>query len=777
MRLYGAFTKAEVQSDGTVRLEGIASSETEDDQGETVQAAAMRAAIPEYMRFPALREMHQLSAAGTTLEADVGHDGVTRIVGHIIDPVAISKIKNRVYRGFSIGGQVTGRDPVNRKIITGLKLNEISLVDRPANPEAIFDVWKAGGAIIEGNNDMPDGGLATLGDVLAAKASAGEPVQIWSCRNAEHRHLAKADAVRCIEDEAAKATADPSDNPAIIEDSPAGEEGDAAPPASAAQPEPQSALDMARAAIERGEAVLARAGANTEAAAVDEPAEISDSVAAAPEQPEPTSDPVCQPAEKATDDTPAGDDPPSADDKPWRPPLAKGLANVGRIANLIIELDWVCDGMELESAMEGDNSPQPARLMAIIGELCTFLNAYVAEETAEFISEEEYGGGDDDEYVDVGGGVAPLTMSSIISSLRKTISDPDKLEALVNGVITKGALLEAADQIHLDYAVHYALEAMEMDGLTKSELTSFAEVYKVLIDTGATSVAAPAASGPPRNATQDTSRNARVTPLQPPDGAVPATPMPKASDITRLHNAIAKASELPEDGTVQVNADLAMKAGRKPQHIMAGMIHDCLKALSSGTTCDDETEAGKTTKKISGRTMAAIHKAHEHIGRVPGGECPGGEPTEAGEEERQGASSSAGKTIETDDLAKAQIERDEARAQLVKSEAENTAMAKALTAMTTTFDRMAKQIDDIYHQPVAPIGIVRTGTPTTKAADNAAPDDPTEITDAQAVAWLAKKSPEQQTLAMIKASYATPMPLPASVVGHSQAARDRVPNR
>ncbi len=43
---------------------------------------------------------------------------------------------------------------------------------------------------------MPDGGLATIGDVIAAKAAAAEPVQIWSCSNAEHRHIAKADAVR-----------------------------------------------------------------------------------------------------------------------------------------------------------------------------------------------------------------------------------------------------------------------------------------------------------------------------------------------------------------------------------------------------------------------------------------------------------------------------------------------------------------------------------------------------------------------------------------------------
>src|SRR5439155_2440790 len=99
--------------------------------------------LPDYMRFPALREMHQLAAAGTTLEAEVGDDGMTRIVAHVVDPVAVAKVKNQVYRGFSIGGRVTRRDAGNPKTITGLVLNEISLVDRPANPEAVSDCWKA----------------------------------------------------------------------------------------------------------------------------------------------------------------------------------------------------------------------------------------------------------------------------------------------------------------------------------------------------------------------------------------------------------------------------------------------------------------------------------------------------------------------------------------------------------------------------------------------------------------------------------------------------------
>ena len=191
MRLYGAIQKVEPQDDGTVRVHGTATSEAVDDQGEVVQADAIRAAIPDYMRFPALREMHQLSAAGTTLEAEVGDDGVTRIVAHVVDPVAVTKVKNQVYRGFSIGGKVIRREPGNPKVITGLVLNEISLVDRPANPEAVFDCWKA--AEIAGGETRRD-------QVAVTDDPFNPPVQIWACGVPDHHHLAKNDALRCVQD-------------------------------------------------------------------------------------------------------------------------------------------------------------------------------------------------------------------------------------------------------------------------------------------------------------------------------------------------------------------------------------------------------------------------------------------------------------------------------------------------------------------------------------------------------------------------------------------------
>src|SRR5260370_2002653 len=140
MRLFGTLTKIEEQPDGTLKVYGVASTGARDDAGEVVLPAAMKAALPDYARYPALREMHQASAAGRTLEATVDEDGATRIVAHVVDPVAIAKVKSRTYSGFSIGGRVIARDPSDATVITKIKLSEISLVDRPANPEAVIDL-------------------------------------------------------------------------------------------------------------------------------------------------------------------------------------------------------------------------------------------------------------------------------------------------------------------------------------------------------------------------------------------------------------------------------------------------------------------------------------------------------------------------------------------------------------------------------------------------------------------------------------------------------------
>ncbi|QND84606.1 Uncharacterized protein ChrSV_2380 [Chromobacterium vaccinii] len=141
-RGYAAISKVTDNEDGTVTVEGVASDGSVDLAGEVVAPDAMKAALPDFMKYGtgALREMHQPMAAGTVDAAEVNDAGETIIRARVVDPVAVLKVKEGVYKGFSIGGSSTSR---LGKTITGLRLTEISLVDAPCNPNAVIQVWKA----------------------------------------------------------------------------------------------------------------------------------------------------------------------------------------------------------------------------------------------------------------------------------------------------------------------------------------------------------------------------------------------------------------------------------------------------------------------------------------------------------------------------------------------------------------------------------------------------------------------------------------------------------
>lgn len=156
-RLYAEIAKTEEQEDGTIKVWGYASSEAEDSDGETITSEAIKAASADYLKFGAVREMHDAKkAAGTAIEFDVQDDGRTWFGAHVVDPVAVKKVQTQVYKGFSIGGKVTERDSINKKLIKGVKLVEVSLVDRPANPEAVFTMFKADTNHIGDVNEMVD---------------------------------------------------------------------------------------------------------------------------------------------------------------------------------------------------------------------------------------------------------------------------------------------------------------------------------------------------------------------------------------------------------------------------------------------------------------------------------------------------------------------------------------------------------------------------------------------------------------------------------------------
>jgi len=145
LKIYIPFNK---KNEDKKEVGGYASTEALDSQGEIVEKEAIANALPGYLgdfdsekgryRFGNVREMHQMSAVGKTMKAKIDNKGLY-VDAKIVDNGAWDKVKEGVYAGFSIGGRIV-KQVKNR--IKAIKLSEISLVDRPANPEAVFAMVK-----------------------------------------------------------------------------------------------------------------------------------------------------------------------------------------------------------------------------------------------------------------------------------------------------------------------------------------------------------------------------------------------------------------------------------------------------------------------------------------------------------------------------------------------------------------------------------------------------------------------------------------------------------
>lgn len=154
-------------------VEGYATTELPDSQGglfqgeryvgDLVEADAVKAALPDYMEWANIREMHDNKAVGTVLKAEMQPDGRLLIVAKIVDGDAWEKVKEGVYKGFSIAGDLVRAvlDKIDGKVIRRIKeliLKEISLVDRPANPGARILLWKMDGGNPASETIEIDGG-------------------------------------------------------------------------------------------------------------------------------------------------------------------------------------------------------------------------------------------------------------------------------------------------------------------------------------------------------------------------------------------------------------------------------------------------------------------------------------------------------------------------------------------------------------------------------------------------------------------------------------------
>lgn len=155
---YLPFSKVSTQPDGTCYVEAVATAEVLDSQGEVVTHDASTAAFSEWTAGFAratdgkslgnIREMHEPWAAGKAVrwvQDDTNRRQVLAL--HVVDQDAAAKCRERVYTGLSIGGRDVRRGTLNLDgesvpCITGYTLTEVSLVDKPACPEALFMVVK-----------------------------------------------------------------------------------------------------------------------------------------------------------------------------------------------------------------------------------------------------------------------------------------------------------------------------------------------------------------------------------------------------------------------------------------------------------------------------------------------------------------------------------------------------------------------------------------------------------------------------------------------------------
>ncbi len=712
MRLYGRIEKVEPQDDGTVRVHGIASTEDVDDQGDIVAADAMRDALPDYMRFPTIREMHQLSAAGTTIQADVGDDKITRIVTHIVDPVAVTKVKNQVYRGFSIGGTVTQR---SGKTITGLKLTEISLVDRPANTEAVFELWKAA--------QMPE--------------PFNPPIQIWSCGVADHRHIGKADAVKCLEAQSEQDLTEPlTENEAT---------------------RLQAALDQKSDKTEAETHEIAMKGVPTGDAVSQMAAEIAaELVRIEKDEPVVTDQPALVTDLPATVADPAPETQKASPNKR----VTKSLYEVGRIAAIIGELHWIQEDLEWEAAYEEDGSEAPNRLKATIADLCDQLNALVAEETAEILAGDEMGEvmPMDAEYI----GGAEVARAAAIAGLKKAAARGVK-GAEKMAEILKGNRHSAENQAKLDLAAHCVGKAMEDGSPTEAEKVDLGETHKALLDAGATSH-------------QSTS------------GVDSATTAAGGDDHATQHT---KASD-----PASIMLDVMLKAAGSTHGFHLAVAHKAMQDASGGQTCKawmdgkafpigdlakaselpEIIEAAKLAKMSAG-DMAHLHKAHFHLTRCAGsmkcdaakamtnmGDGDGDDP------KLKAATAETQKADEPNDLvkaiaailAKAMPKPEEKPVEKVMTDPAAEALAKALAPFGDRLEVIAKQVDAIAKQPLPSLTAANTVVPPHLVAIDKGMDatpldgnQPKMSPEAIAAAW-AGMSKEEQTLLMIKGSLASP---------------------
>jgi pSer/pThr/pTyr-binding forkhead associated (FHA) protein len=205
---YAAIIKQEKQEDGTLLVYGKATDDSLDIDQQICDAAWLEKAMPEWFKTGGnIREQHSSIAAGVAKELDSKPDG-HYISALVVDAQSVKKVETGVLKGFSIGIRapriVRDNKAANGRIIDG-QIVEVSLVDRPANPNAKLMLAKSNGTevvqmeqFIEKEEETP---VATTEPTEVTEAEVVEaetaPVE---AEEAKADMPSKEDALKALED-------------------------------------------------------------------------------------------------------------------------------------------------------------------------------------------------------------------------------------------------------------------------------------------------------------------------------------------------------------------------------------------------------------------------------------------------------------------------------------------------------------------------------------------------------------------------------------------------
>ena len=143
---FAGIIKSEKQADGTLKVYGKATDDAIDIDQQICDPTWLKRAMPDWFTSGGnIREQHSSIAAGVATDYEEKEDG-HYITALVVDPTSVKKVETGVLKGFSIGirGPRVIRDnkAAGGRIVDG-QIVEVSIVDRPANPNAKLMLAKA----------------------------------------------------------------------------------------------------------------------------------------------------------------------------------------------------------------------------------------------------------------------------------------------------------------------------------------------------------------------------------------------------------------------------------------------------------------------------------------------------------------------------------------------------------------------------------------------------------------------------------------------------------